>query len=192
MKIYEIGGVGKLHPGEKRAFAPSNSDPKRSFEKFLSDCSDAIAAMKVSRRFLYRGVSRSAPSIFIGKPRKDRNTSLNPEMSKEIDDKFFAAGFKAARRNSIFCSASSQAAIYGTVYLIFPVNGFNFTWSPIVHDFITSGNINVYNFDPIKVNYQSDNFVGALNSGNEIMVHGKYYAFDKIHFGLALMKALLQ
>jgi hypothetical protein len=130
MKLFE------LKPGERKEFTPSNTNSKYSYSKFLSDCSESIAAMQQSRSFLYRGMTDNMPDIFIGRPwgkRKPKDTST--DVQKEIDKLFKLAGFTALRSNSIFCSGSiGQARDYGNPYIIFPINGFSFTWSPKMYD----------------------------------------------------------
>lgn len=93
----------------------------------------------------------------------------------------------AHRGNSMFATANrSTAAGYGMdLYIVFPVDGFHYTWHPEVADLLgvadTMGSEpadipdNRY-FDNIVMGYQSDNGIDdAINSGNEVMFSGKYY-----------------
>jgi hypothetical protein len=176
MKIYEI------EAGEKQKFEPSNSDENRTFQKFLSDCSDSIAAMQSANKFIFRGTSSFPSEIFIGKSRDNRNSlSYVREESKIIDFQFEQDGFDARRTNSIFCSGSGpEAGSYGKLYMIFPINGFKFTWSPMVVDFATNASINKHlsHFHPLSYGYTNKNLVAAIKSKNEIMINGSYYAFS--------------
>ena len=60
-------------------------------------------------------------------------------VAQDVYDKSIAkAGFKALRSNSIFTSGDSSLAFgFGSSrYIIFPVNGFNFTWSHSKRDIV--------------------------------------------------------
>lgn len=136
MKIYEV------EPGEKLKFEPSNTDTERSFGKFLADCSESIAAMQEAKGFLYRGLAESGsknklPSIFLGRPRLSRSPmDTQKDIQQEFDSILTKNGFTATRSNSIFCSGNvGQASSYGSIYLIFPKNGYQITWSSLVKDF---------------------------------------------------------
>jgi hypothetical protein len=135
MKINELESA--LQPGQKKEFNPSNTDPERGFDKFLVDCSESIAAMKKAKTFLYRGIGRNdAPVIFKGRSRDDRQPlDSNRSITKYIDEIMRHQGLTAVRSNSIFCSGNEgQTEEYGNTYLIFPINGFSFSWSPKVRD----------------------------------------------------------
>jgi hypothetical protein len=191
--------INEIDPGEKQTFEPSNTDLSKSFGKFLSDCSESIAAMQATNTFLYRGMSNIvSPDIFIGRSREHRNSlTFKPSVSKQIDKQFIKAGFKTHRSNSIFCTSLAGVAVtYGRLYMIFPINGFDFAWSSEVYDFATNNrlatiaNINPKEFDPIEFSYSDTNLKGALMSGKEIMIHGTYYAFRYSKYGKGLSKAL--
>lgn len=100
------------------------------------DCSIALKSMQVTNAFVFRGIKGAQPNIFVGKPRDDRRSKdTNNDIQTGFDEMLSESGFKALRSNSIFCSGNySQADNYGKVYLIFPKDGFNFTWSPMFSD----------------------------------------------------------
>jgi hypothetical protein len=129
MRLYE------LKPGRKKEFHPSNTEEPQSFTTFLANCSESIAAMREAKSFLYRG-TYGAHDIFLGRPRENRKTTdTSPTLQKEWDKIYTSAGFTALRSNSIFCSADIHVAdSYGHSYIIFPINGFSFTWSPKIYD----------------------------------------------------------
>ena len=128
MKIYEIED---LEPGDKNQL-----DTKGIINQLKTDCSDSISAMKTAEDFLYRGISTDMSDAFIGRSRENRKPIDLPQHYQDtIDLSMKAVGMEALRSNSIFCSgALSQAGCYGEIYIIFPVNGFKFSWSPIVKD----------------------------------------------------------
>jgi hypothetical protein len=131
MRLYE------LKPGQKKEFHPSNTEEPQSFTTFLTNCSESIAAMREAKSFLYRGIKSTKGDIFLGRPRANRNAvDTKGSIQKEVDKFYTAAGFTALRSNSIFCCGDINTAIsYGDPYIIFPINGFAFTWSPKIYDF---------------------------------------------------------
>jgi hypothetical protein len=180
MKIYEI------EAGEK-------VEIEQNFENFYSlveqNCSEALSAMKATKKFLYRGVKYAQHSAFHGKSRENRNTLDTSERSqRSIDFLLKHSGFTALRSNSIFCTSSSSfAGGYGLTYLIFPINGFAFTWAKRIRDLAFS---EIQGDDPSlvsKYGFNGTNFVAALMSGNEIYIHGEYYACSVETYG-AFMK----
>ena len=110
----------------------------RYFHLVEKECSQALAAMRASRSILCRGVDGTPGKVFIGKPFDDRK----PLDSSADDQTLFDAwlevtGFKAFRGNSIFTTANPDfASGFGKLHLVFPKNGFQFTWSPIHDDVI--------------------------------------------------------
>lgn len=98
-----------------------------------SECSDYLRTWREINEhewqstWLYRG-NNSSVSVFEGRSRIDRRVkdSLS-EVSQVLDHYLEIMGFQALRRNSIFVTTSeSDAQQYGTLYLIFPKNGFEF------------------------------------------------------------------
>lgn len=85
---------------------------------------------------LYRGLNHS--DNFIKKQRRiDRKPlGTNVFRHKLAVTAFNELGFTANRDNSYFCTgAMDQADEFGTIYYIFPIGEFSFTWSPDVKDF---------------------------------------------------------
>jgi hypothetical protein len=149
------------------------------------ECSIILSAMEETNTCLYRGVknksywynlySNKTPEIFLGKTRDNRKSlSGSSKFQKAFDTELVKRGFKALRSNSIFCTtADVQAIHYGKLYVILPLNGFKYTWSPRINDLIS-----VVNDPPEKTVelYQNTDLISAMKSGNEIMIHGEYYA----------------
>lgn len=151
-------------------------------------------------KFLYRGID-SMPggfkNYFIGKSPKDRlprDTDIN--VQTKIDQKLLDGGFIAIRSNSIFCtSVLAQAQFYGFAYIIFPFNGFDYTWSPKISDLTTtftigkyhSANKNTVAFLDKLLSLPTDKFINkyqftdvnlqnAFSKNREVLIHGKYVA----------------
>lgn len=105
------------------------------WQEISSRCSNAIQAMQTSRQLLYRGTE--GPRVFRGMSRNNRRASDTAQSVQRVVDEFLGnAGFQALRGNSIFATSNrSQADSYGTLYLIFPVDGAAITWNKKYIDF---------------------------------------------------------
>lgn len=88
---------------------------------------------------IYRGM-KDVGNFFIGEYPKNRQPKdIMPEHSLFFDKLLTQNGFSALRSNSIFVAGDElYAESYGTVYLIFPIGNFSFTWSNIINDLYTS------------------------------------------------------
>lgn len=202
MKIYEI------EQGQRQHIPYHGID--RIIDVLNAECSETVEAIRSVGKFLYRGVrvggsnvstwmkprhlQGSAPSIFKASSRDNRKPLDTPnQIQNMIDGALESAGFRALRSNSIFCSGYKAAAInYGVPYLVFPINGFDFTWSrrfaDLFSDLIDQLNdstrekfFNQFENDPAEwifdiAKYNNSSLEAALNSNHEIMIRGEYYA----------------
>jgi len=117
---------------EKEKLGGINEKLLKYFSFIEKNCSQYLAAVKEANgRLLFRGQDDAAQPIFVAYPRLDREPKdSDPEAQKLIDKYLSALGFKALRSNSLFTTSSeNNASNYGTVYAIFPKNGFEYTWS---------------------------------------------------------------
>jgi hypothetical protein len=115
-----------------------NAKDLKYFSLIEDVCSDFIKEAKACDKFLFRGMSIGADVIY-GKPHTNRMTKDTGADTQKLFDKFLTlTGFKALRSNSIFVTPRfSHARNYGEkTYVIFPRNGFNFTWSASNSDWI--------------------------------------------------------
>lgn len=123
--------------GQKHALTHTKkaSVSPQSVAKFTAllkqDCSQVLLAYRKTKMPLLRGVRNATQDQFKGKTRENRRPMDTGEKShKALDNMLSTAGFETNRSNSIFCSTSrAQANMYGTTYVIFPINGFKFLWS---------------------------------------------------------------
>lgn len=168
-------------------------------------CSDILSLYQnTGSRVFYRGLSwphliRSAPGLsyktfaFVGQSREDRRTKdSNTSQTQVFDAALATNGFKALRSNSLFVSSSpSVANDYGSIWVIFPFNGFDFTYTnrqdlvideqsliyyppelvPIMEDWVSTQNM----YDPdvrvIKANIQAVKVVddkSKWDNGNNV------------------------
>jgi len=174
-----------------------------------SSCGIALKAFLVTGDFLSRGID-SGPDItsitsqiFTARPRTDRQPSgLTKMKHKNLDVILSKLGFTALRRNSISCTSNPSAAEeFGDIFVIFPFDGFSFTWSKTIDDI---GSMQYYkednngdalfdaldDFEPgeisdefvrkfnAKYKFTNQNFVAALKSGHEIAINGRYIAIQ--------------
>lgn len=99
-------------------------------EQIATNCSQAIKAYKSSELVLFRGVIAKS-SAFIGRSKENRKPKDSNKIVQELYDQMLTKmGIKALRSNSIFTTADyNHANQYGEVYIIFPINGFNFCYT---------------------------------------------------------------
>lgn len=191
MKINEIEAGAK--------FDLKNLDAEKVVSKFAPiierRCSNAIDSMIEANRLMYRGTTTAPSAAFYGRSR-DNRTSVNLKggIQEAFDEKFRNHGFTALRSNSIYCTgASGDTQMYGATFIIFPVNGFTFTWSPKIDDLLfriqkyfgvrehqLTPEILASDFtDELfeSMDFRKDDLAAALESKNEIMIRGEYYAF---------------
>ena len=158
------------------------------FENVLTlienDCSIFIRDTGKLRLKMYHGFVDEKPEIFSDVPRDDRQPrSSSMNVQTQIDNMLKLSGFEARRGNSLFCTGNSKmSALYGKNYLIFPVNGYKFTWNELIIDMY--GNLegmniltDIYNKVSPRVivnkfKFRKDDISAALISGVEIYLRG--------------------
>lgn len=194
MRLYE------LQAGEKEQV---DTEAIKISEILSTECSAALGVMQRVKLPLYRGYATQQLDAFKGMSRNNRQPlSFGLRTSELLDDLFISSGFKALRSNSIYCSSRyNDAALYTSyipgdhtsppkeytrIYYIFPVNGFNFTWSRKTGDLygmwgdqddklLKAGNGKAI-MDRYK--FTDKNFIEAVKSGYEVLISGTYYAFN--------------
>jgi transcription antitermination factor NusG len=108
------------------------------FKALAKNCKEIIKVYKELNRnnfskqkFMYRGIGSSSDALY-GKPFDARQPKdSNRELHELVNDTIKGLGFKADRGNAMFVTGDrSQASGYGTsLYILFPVDGFTYTWS---------------------------------------------------------------
>lgn len=159
----------QLKPGQLEPLEPLNPLPDideqtlRYFKTIETQCSQALSIFKSEKKFLYRGIRNTPYDAFVGKPRQDRKPKDSSVGQQErLDTALASAGFKALRKNSIFAtSVGSRAAMYGQVFLVFPKNGFHFTWSTRFDDLIID--------DMIYHDYEAGKLEAILYNMNNLL-----------------------
>jgi transcription antitermination factor NusG len=114
------------------------------FKALAKHCKEIIKVYKElnennfdRERFLFRGIKSSDDAVY-GKPfearePKDSDRALHDLVNGTINN----LGFEANRENAMFASGDRvQASNYGSLYIMFPMDGFKFTWSKTVKDLV--------------------------------------------------------
>jgi hypothetical protein len=154
---------------------------------------------------LYRGISTrvSRDEYMLMAPRKDRYPKdMRLSWHKYLDQLFLERTGWRARSQGIFATGNEvSAGYYGTVYIIYPADGYKYLWSPEVSDLYTDANqfemktgkyryrqeMDMDRFIPedeemenhfreIIKTYKNDGLVEGIRSGNEIMIKCARYA----------------
>lgn len=120
--------INEIYPGEKRNLQATNFN--EIWDKLIiPNCSEILDLYKSTGALFYRGIDNNVP-IFRGYSRNDRRPRDNYIMLSEL----FEIGLKhlgmtALRTNSIFVINNAKfASSFGKLYIIFPINGFEYTW----------------------------------------------------------------
>lgn len=144
---------------------------EQAFREIKQNCSQAIKLYKTQRSLMYRGLKGTNVDAFKSYSRSDRKPSDSAIGLHELYNLALqTVGIKARRDNSIFVSGNySQAREYGNVYVIFPVDGFNYSWSTVVDDVV---------LDQEDTDIWNDEAVNELRNGitawiNEKGIKGK-------------------
>jgi hypothetical protein len=124
MKIEEI-----IAPGKRKPLPAADVDD--IWLRILSKrCTEAIDAYRSARKLLYRGMKTEIPWFRAASHQTRRPKDSSRRISEVFDELLYANGMKALRSNSIFATSSFEdAAEFGLVYAILPVDGFKFTYT---------------------------------------------------------------
>jgi hypothetical protein len=163
--------------------------------KIAKECSAYIAVYKSSKKILLRGMKSTNPDIFMARSRDDRRTLTSDEIGQQAYDMMLTAiGISAKRSNSIFTTSdSNQAKTYGDLYMIFPKNTAEFSWSQTEPDLVIEEDevFNHNNIDKLenavrnflkknnKKSYWAFNYYNPLKSLKELQTF-KFPNADKI------------
>jgi len=166
-------------------------------ERHVENCSQILKIYSQTQRVLYRGISGEASDIFFGRSPVNRTpVDTSPELHNLINKKLREFGFIACRDNSIFTSSHRMTAdYYGSMYVIFPLDGFDYTWSPKIRDFFNeiSGygeydiktdnleNMTRKDFEKTFGYIQNQGIDVAIATEKEVMIRGQYLAISVNH-----------
>lgn len=147
------------------------------WDEIESNCSDIFKLMYDTKECLYRGAS-GKPEYFKAVPRENRSPRDSNHEGQIVYDFYLdKLGIKAKRSNSIFVTNDfNHAKDFGSVYVIFPVDGFSYSWSQTESDIIiTKDDLERY------VNYELvDKLFDELNAKRIQVVWDSYYLMHSI------------
>ena len=124
----------------------SVKDAKDAAKNLQKECSQIISVYKKrggeqgateygSRQFLWRGVSQKNTILKKASHLKDRSPMSTGKAMHDFMNKTFIDAFGWPVRNGVATSSSkSQAGTYGFPYVFFPLDNFEFVYSPKVWD----------------------------------------------------------
>lgn len=169
-----------------------------ALEVVRKNCSQILWLYKSKPgHFFYRGLKKNSAYILgkspIGRPARNTEEHIHYAIIQGMMD----LGLTAHRGNSIFVTpdeddASSYSSDYSSSYIVFPFNGFSYTWSPQIEDFFIAMQ-NRVEIDPSETNapmalqlkklgYTNTGLDKALIDGqNEVMLHGQYIAINSMY-----------
>lgn len=122
---------------------------EEGIELVKKECSEIINIYKKAGRVLFRGTKseRRKPidddnKIYKIVPRKRRNPKDTDKETQKVLDNLFNQRFGwKPRSHGIFAAGLQSAQYYGIPHGFFPVNGFEYIWSPkiddLYNDFVT-------------------------------------------------------
>lgn len=202
MKINEVID-DNIQVGNHNDIFASDEKMQELCDYIKKNCSDILTIYQTIGKYLFRGVN-GMPLVFLANPRTDRKPrDSSMEFQVVIDNKLRTVGFKALRSNSIFCCGNQQyASKYGNNYIIFPRNGFNYTWSESLCDYYQQAKDNkvvAHNTLPPKeyvekYKFKDTDIEKAIKSGHEIYINEPYVAisYPRMFRGVSLFKENLK
>lgn len=125
----------------------------------ITRCSDILDIYKTTdKTYLYRGVKYSPSEIYAGQPPINRFPKNTPKRADEIINQAMQeVGYTARRDNSIFVTSDySDAGSYGNLYIIFPFNGYKFTWSKLYRDLTTGLGFSTLDFNDAEADFDDE------------------------------------
>ena len=166
-----------------------------------SKCSDIIEIYKHTKKCLWRGINSEKRFIKGNPPQNRRPMSMDANTSSILDDCLIDAGFTALRQNSIFCCGDiNNSGNYGVLFIVFPYNGFDFTYGnthDIFWDFTTNiTDKEIVNLSPEQIikrfGFRNVNLAKGLRDEVEIYIHGPYIALNMQSTGSEQNRAIVQ
>lgn len=146
----------------------------------LADCQPFLALLRAGSGPLFRGADPAGATYFRGEVRRDRRPKNMPLELHTAADEWFSRQFGVRYRGAgLFCTGDrAQAARHGAVCLVFPVEGFQFCWSPRVtdlHDWSVAGGHLTLSPEEFAdrlggLEYRERDLAAAAASGCEVMV----------------------
>jgi hypothetical protein len=164
--------VFPLHPLlEKKSAALGNDfDAINYLNMILRDCNQVLPFINKAGHFLCHGNKKFKSDAGVGLPFNNRKPKDSTRKQQNVVDNMLQkAGFTALRGNSIFTANKLMASDYGVLYMIFPFDGFQYTWSTRYGDLYADYTENV-GFDELDFTTVTGSASSILNkAANALM-----------------------
>jgi hypothetical protein len=144
------------------------------------ECLPFLALLQSGCAPLFRGADPAGATYFRAEVRRDRRPTNMPLELHLAADEWFSQQFGVRyRQAALFCTGDrAQAARHGAVCAVFPIEGFQFCWSPHVkdlHDWARDGGhltLSPETFAALlpTLEYRDRHLGAATASGCEVMV----------------------
>ena len=174
-------------------------------KRIQSECKPYLEAIEynVLEYRLYRGMQGTNAPYMSGRVRlTGRKPQATGTHVHDAVNEYFTENFGAPFRNALFTSSNPNfAADYGNLFIVFPTGKFKFIWSPNIEDLYnhewaldealdddkadddmpSDGNFFRATMDNYE--YQNTDFIGAMESNQEIMIRTPvYYGINLSNF----------
>ena len=153
-------------------------EPNEDFIRTLNEkCGDIINIYTKTQRVLYRGINFGArmpikeqPILLLGsRPREAEGSSSY--MHKVLSTAQKRAGWNVTRDNSYFAISVVQAAkTFGRRGIVFPLDGFNFSWNVSSADTVYRSPTQLYK--KVEPQYPTPNHLDELAQDASMIIHG--------------------
>jgi hypothetical protein len=125
--------LNEIAPGQKKPMYGTSVPDKFDAvwdRLIMPNCTDILDVYKDTNQYLFRGMKLN-PDFFRAMSRADRKPADSGKYMADMFNKLLAAnGMTALRNNSIFAvSDMNHSKAFGQPYIIFPINGFDFTYT---------------------------------------------------------------
>ena len=121
----------------KQFLLEEQPDIEKAAANIKKHCQQFLKESK--RRPLYRGQKTKAPNFYYKTKAKRENKDVGQTVSGlfnlYVEEKFHIPNFR--NENVIFTNGNiSETKTFGDAYYVFPVDGYEYMWSPIIRDFL--------------------------------------------------------
>lgn len=157
MRLFEFIDINTIKANE---FMSVDIQPEKIISYVEHHCGIFLNAARTSKRLLFRGLNDTNENVFVSRPREDRKTKGSTEsFAKKLNRCFELVGL-IPRNRTISCVSNTNTSNYGKLYIIFPLNGFNFSWSSKIPDV---GSLTLFDVEEWR-QYGEDDIANALVS----------------------------
>jgi hypothetical protein len=162
-------------------------------EKLEAHCSEVIAMYQRGRNPLYRGCRETEHPLFRARIPRKIDLPITSAANELLINAGHEAGVHANFHESIICNSDPHRVVDdGMLYIVFPMNGFRYTWSKKYHDLVKGIGANtrvdlatLTTEDPVayetvrealtEADFVNSNFADALATHHDVAITGVDY-----------------